>query len=110
VPAFEDSALIMRVKFRSKPGLQFLVQRQVFRRLQELFDDRGLEFATRHVQVRLPQDATSERHDVTGETPPVSATSSGKVGLSAAASAAIAMAIADEEAKKQQLEADKDLI
>ena len=56
VMSFDDSALIMRVKFKCKPGLQFIIQRQVFKRLKELFDEKGLEFATRHVNVRLPDE------------------------------------------------------
>jgi len=56
VMSFDDSALIMRVKFKCKPGLQFVIQRQVFKRLKELFDEKGLEFATRHVNVRLPDE------------------------------------------------------
>jgi len=56
VLALDDSALIMRVKFKSKPGHQFIIQRQVFRRLKELFGEKGLEFATRHVMVRLPDE------------------------------------------------------
>ncbi|NTV42383.1 MAG: mechanosensitive ion channel family protein, partial [Syntrophobacteraceae bacterium] len=104
VLAFDESALIMRTKFKSKPGLQFMVQRQVLRRLQELFDERGLQFATRDVQVRMSEDPTSERRGTAGETSPDPATSSRKRGLSAAAGAAIATAIADEEAKKKQME------
>lgn len=104
VLAFDDSGLIMRVKFKSKPQLQFLVQRQVLRRLQELFDERGLQFATRDVHVRLPEDSTAERQGAGGETPATSAAASGKVGLSAAAGAAIGAVIADEEAKKKQME------
>jgi len=101
VLTYDDSALVMRVKFMSKPGLQFLVQRQVFRRLQELFSERGLAFATRHVTVRMPDDPTAEPHVGVGDTPPASGASPIKAGLSVAAGAAIAMALADEEAKKK---------
>lgn len=106
VLAFDDSALIMRMKFKSKPGLQFLVQRHVLRRLQELFDERGLEFATRDVQVRLPEEPGSKRGGAADDTKPAPATSAGRFPLSAAAGAAIAAAIAEEEAKKKQMEAE----
>ncbi len=105
VLAFDDSALIMRMKFKSKPGLQFLVQRHVLRRLQELFDERGLEFATRDVQVRLPEEPASKRGGADDETGATPAPSPGKSALSAAAGAAVAAAIAEEEAKRKQMEA-----
>ena len=60
VLALDDSALIMRVKFKTKPGVQFVIQRQVFKRLKELFKEKGLEFATRHVMVRLPDEPIHE--------------------------------------------------
>ena len=104
VLALDDSALIMRVKFKSKPGLQFMIQRQVYRRLKELFTKTGLEFATRHVMVRLPDEPIQEEPDKEGEAPGAASPSSKKV-LSGAAAAAIASVIAEEEAKKKALEA-----
>ena len=58
VLALDDAGLIMRVKFKTKPGVQFVIQRQVFKRLKELFKEKGLEFATRDVMVRLPDEPT----------------------------------------------------
>ena len=60
VLALDDAGLIMRVKFKTKPGVQFVIQRQVFRRLKELFKEKGLEFATRDVMVRLPDEPIHE--------------------------------------------------
>ena len=107
VLALDDSALIMRVKFKSKPGLQFMIQRQVYRRLKELFDEKGLEFATRHVMVRLPDEPVHEEPDKEGEAPSAAAPSSKRV-LSGAAAAAIASVIAEEEAKKKALQEEAD--
>ena len=104
VLALDDSALIMRVKFKSKPGLQFMIQRQVYRRLKELFDKAGLEFATRHVMVRLPDEPPYEEPVKEGKAPGAASPSS-KKALSGAAAAAIASAITEEEAKKKALEA-----
>jgi small-conductance mechanosensitive channel len=104
VLALDDSALIMRVKFKSKPGLQFTIQRQVFRRLKELFDEKGLEFATRHVMVRLPDEAAPEKPIDGGELPPETKAGSKKGPLSAAAGAAIASALAQEEAQRKLMQ------
>jgi|WetSurMetagenome_2_1015567.scaffolds.fasta_scaffold00923_20 moderate conductance mechanosensitive channel len=104
VNAFDDSALIVRVKFKTMPGMGSLVQRRFFKRLKEMFDESGLEFATRHVMVRLPEDSALLKHDAEGETPLPSAPSSRQGLLSAAAGAAIATALAEEEARKKLLE------
>jgi len=101
VLALDDSALIMRVKFKSKPGHQFMIQRQVYRRLKELFDKAGLEFATRHVMVRLPDEPLQEEPDKKAEAP-IPAAPSSKTVLPGAAAAAIASVIAEEEAKKKK--------
>ncbi len=108
VLALDDSALIMRVKFKSKPGLQFMIQRQVFRRLKELFDEKGLEFATRHVMVRLPEEAAPEKQSTGGESPPETKGGSRKGPLSAAAGAAIASALAQEEAQRKLMQQDSE--
>jgi small-conductance mechanosensitive channel len=52
--------MIMRVKFKTVPGQQFLVRREVFRLMQEAFHEQGIEFAHRNVTVYIPPE-TSER-------------------------------------------------
>ncbi len=47
----DDSSLIIRVKFMAKPGEQFVLRREVFRRLQEAFQANGIKFAPRRVIV-----------------------------------------------------------
>jgi moderate conductance mechanosensitive channel len=47
----DDSALVLRVKFMTKPNDQFLVRREVYRRLQETFHRNGIEFASHRVAV-----------------------------------------------------------
>jgi len=51
VNRMDDSAFIVRVKFMAKPGEQFLLRREVFRRIQEAFSDQGIKFAPRRVIV-----------------------------------------------------------
>ncbi len=103
VMSFDDSALIIRVKFKSKPGLQFAIQRQVFKRLKELFAEKGLEFATRDVMVRLPDEPAQGKHGAGGEAPSPPASSSAH-GFSAAAGAAIAAILAEEAVKLKKKE------
>jgi small-conductance mechanosensitive channel len=56
----EDSCLIVRVKFMAKPtGEQFVIRREVFRRLQEAFAKSGIRFAPRRVIVDAPPGLTA---------------------------------------------------
>jgi small-conductance mechanosensitive channel len=58
VREMDDSALIIRVKFKTIPGEQFVVRREVYRRIQEAFRENGIEFAHRNVTVHLPETAS----------------------------------------------------
>ncbi len=49
----QDSAMIIRVKFMTKPGDQWLVRKRVFEEIRSLFEREGIKFAHREVTVRL---------------------------------------------------------
>jgi small-conductance mechanosensitive channel len=49
----DDSAVIMRVKFMTRPGEQFEVRKTVYTQILELFEKEGIEFAHRVVSVRI---------------------------------------------------------
>ena len=49
----EDSAMIVRVKFMTRPGDQWLLRNKVFARIRELFEREGIKFAHREVMVRI---------------------------------------------------------
>ncbi|WP_299651773.1 mechanosensitive ion channel family protein [uncultured Tateyamaria sp.] len=49
----QDSAMIIRVKFMTKPGDQWLVRKRVYEEIRALFESRGIKFAHREVTVRL---------------------------------------------------------
>lgn len=53
VYTMEDSAMIVRVKFMTRPGDQFQVRKVVYQRIRELFEQAGIRFAHREVTVRL---------------------------------------------------------
>ena len=57
VREMDDSAMIMRVKFVAVPGEQFVLRREVYRRIQEAFQNNGIEFAHRNVTVYFPSDS-----------------------------------------------------
>jgi small-conductance mechanosensitive channel len=107
VRELDDSAMILRVKFKTLPGKQFVLRREVYQRLQRAFRENGIEFAHRDVTVYLPPELRqSVPHP--GERD-VSQASPGTDGalLGVAAAAARAVALADEEKKKAELESKK---
>jgi small-conductance mechanosensitive channel len=50
----DDSAMIARVKFMTRPGDQWVVRKRVFTEIRELFEAEGIKFAHREVTVRIP--------------------------------------------------------
>ncbi len=53
IMSMEDSAMIARVKFMTKPGKQFEVRKVVYAGLQERFEQGGIKFAHKQVTVRV---------------------------------------------------------
>jgi small-conductance mechanosensitive channel len=51
----QDSAMIIRVKFMTKPGDQWLVRKKVYEEIRALFAKEGIHFAHREVTVRLAE-------------------------------------------------------
>jgi moderate conductance mechanosensitive channel len=47
----DDSALVFRVKFKCKPRMQFVLRREIYHRLREVFDEAGIRLARRKVEV-----------------------------------------------------------
>jgi small-conductance mechanosensitive channel len=88
VKELDDSAMIMRVKFKTIPGEQFVIRREVFRMIQEQFAEHGIEFAHRNVTVYMPPGEEADAPD--------------KKALAAGAAAAAAAAQAEEDAKPAQ--------
>ena len=108
VRELDDSAMIMRVKFKTIPGKQFVVRRHVFQRLQELFKENGIEFAHRNVTVYLPPEASqpSPKEKKTGEAD--AEPGPAKTLLSAGAAAAVAAIQAEENQAQENQATEKD--
>jgi small-conductance mechanosensitive channel len=102
VREMDDSAMILRVKFKTPPGEQFVVRREVYRRIQESFREHGIEFAHRNVTVYLPPEVTgaaSEEGQGDGNAP---AGPPDKKLLEVGAAAALAASQAEEAEKKSK--------
>ena len=46
----------MRVKYKTKPGDQFAIRREVYHLMQEAFKKEGIDFAHRNVTVYIPPE------------------------------------------------------
>ena len=98
VRKMDDSAMIMRVKYKTAPGEQFMIRKEVYRLMQEAFSEAGIEFAHRNVTVYMPPETDETEHGgqpdqeaETGDTPVQ------KLTEKAAAAAAIAVTQAEED-------------
>lgn len=60
VYSMEDSAMIIRVKFMTKPGDQFVTRKVVYAAVRKLFEAEGIKFAHREVTVRLADGKKAE--------------------------------------------------
>ena len=67
VYAMEDSAMIIRVKFMTKPGEQFVARKLVYSKIRELFEKHGIKFAHREVTVRLAGDNQPDMDNLSEE-------------------------------------------
>ena len=51
---FDDVGMILRGKFMSKPGRQFVLRKEIYNRVKKAFEENGIAFARREVRVALP--------------------------------------------------------
>ena len=51
-----NSVMVIRVKFTAKPGKQFVIKREAFRRITEALNAKGIYYAHRKVIVDLPEE------------------------------------------------------
>ncbi|MGD9054380.1 MAG: mechanosensitive ion channel family protein [Desulfobacterales bacterium] len=104
VREMDDSAMIMRVKYKTIPGDQFAIRKEVYRLMQEAFKEEGIEFAHRNVTVYMPPE-TSGQADTQGENEQQQKdkNANDEIQRQAAAAAALATIQAGEEemAKKK---------
>lgn len=59
ITAVQDGALVVRAKFTARPGEQFGVRREAYRRIQRAFEENGIRFAQSSVAVFVPPGPTA---------------------------------------------------
>jgi len=57
-----DTGIVVRGKFTTRPGDQWVVRKEVYNRVQKAFEENGIEFARKEVRVKMPE---SEVNDLT---------------------------------------------
>jgi small-conductance mechanosensitive channel len=103
VREMDDSAMIMRVKYKTKPGDQFAIRREVYRLMQEAFKKEGIEFAHRNVTVYMPPELGSKATaQAAGENGQNDGPADSDVQRQAAAAAALAVIQSEEEAQAKK--------
>ncbi len=59
----DESGIVVRGKFMTKPGKQFTIRREVYQAVQKKFEEAGIEFARRQVIVQVPGMETAGAED-----------------------------------------------
>ena len=93
IKEFDDSAMIVRVKFKTLAGEQFLLKKEVYRMIREEFQAAGIDFASRNVTVSMTPELRP-RASATGEP-------GGAADPIYQAGAAAALALIQEEEKRK---------
>jgi small-conductance mechanosensitive channel len=66
----QDSAMIIRVKFMTKPGDQWVLRKRIYADIRDLFAKEGIKFAHREVTVRIAdsnaKDLTQQQKEAVG--------------------------------------------
>ena len=55
-----NSVMVIRVKFTAKPGTQFVIRREAYRRITDALAKKGIHYAHRKVIVEMPESVSSE--------------------------------------------------
>ena len=106
VQELDDSAMIMRVKFTTKPGEQFAIRKEVYKQMREAFAKAGIPFAHRQVTVNIPPpppapaaeaDSDKKANKAKADAP---ASEADGQQISAGAAAEIVAALDDQKGKK----------
>ena len=63
----EDSAMIIRVKFMTRPGDQWTTRKLVYQEIRALFEKEGIKFAHKEVTVRIPEIESRNADELSAE-------------------------------------------
>ncbi|MBO6510643.1 MAG: mechanosensitive ion channel [Roseibium sp.] len=58
VTGVDDVGILVRGKFTTKPGKQFGVRKEIYKRVQKAFEENGIQFARKEVRVNIPDNVS----------------------------------------------------
>ena len=61
VYAVDDVGVVIRGKFMTKPGTQWVIRKDIYNRVQKALDEAGIQFARREVRVHIPNYESGDR-------------------------------------------------
>ena len=67
VKEIDDSAIVLRIKYKTRPGDQFAIKRKLYKDIQIAFAENGIEFAPRKVIVQIPETPAESKGELTSE-------------------------------------------
>lgn len=50
-----DVGIVIKGKFMTKPGGQWMIKREIYTRVQKMFQEYGIEFARKEIRVQMPE-------------------------------------------------------
>ncbi len=53
----DDVGIVVRGKYTTKPGKQFGIRKEIYKRVQQAFEENGIQFARKEVRVNIPDTA-----------------------------------------------------
>jgi small-conductance mechanosensitive channel len=85
----DDVGIVVRGKFMTKPGAQWMIRKEIYARVQKAFEENGIHFARKEVRVQIP--GLDENEDLSAKK---------KMEISKAASSAASAVAENESAAK----------
>ncbi len=58
-----DVGIVLRGKFKTKPGAQWVIRKEVYTRVQKAFEENDIDFARKEVRVHIPDMADNSKLD-----------------------------------------------
>jgi len=96
VKHMDDSAMIARIKYKTLPGDQFAIRKEIYQLMQQAFKEEGIEFAHKNVTVYIPDSNEGSRAENIKKNP--------ELVKKAAGAAALSIEQDEQEALKKKME------
>lgn len=59
----DDVGIVVRGKFTTKPGKQFVIRKEIYAKVQQAFEENGIQFARKEVRIQMPVEQKDDLTD-----------------------------------------------